>query len=755
MARPAPGLPGPGAGPGRRSQDPARGQDAPVPAPTSTSSPRSSAQSSSQQLSLSEHSLAQLNAANEKAMSVAARRAEKAQKEAERERRRDQAQRRRQQRQQQPREQQPRPPQRSKRYRLVPAADGDGLRKVSSGDEYEDVRRSKTKATKTRTRRKKDRVVSGPTLEKGGGGGGGGGDDGPGGYDGADANRSRGGRAHRRRPPADPAKGRMSRRKMIVVAVGLLALLLVVLIPVGVLVIGKKHGASVRSGSSSDGNLRGVSPSDIPAAAKGSMLDPFTWLDTTDYNVTYTNATVGDLPIMGLNSTWDDHRRANEHVPWLDEAWPYGQRPIRGVNVGGWLSLEPFITPSLFEGYDSKLGIIDEWTLTQHLGPAAAAQALEAHYAAFVTAQTFADIAAAGLDHVRIPFPYWAVTTYGGEPYVGQMAWRYLLRGLEWARAHGLRVNLDLHALPGSQNGWNHSGRQGAVGWLNGTEGAVNGQRALALHDRLSRFFAQARYARLVTIYGLVNEPKMSSLPLDTVMAWTGQAIALVQANGLRATLAVADGFLGLPHWHGLLASHANLVLDAHQYIIFNDGQLALPHAQKLDFACAGWSAQMLQSVDPATGFGPTLCGEWSQADTDCAPFLNDVHVGNRWTGSLTPLDPAAAAITHPVCAAAAAGAACSCDIPNAAPDPTTHLVPGYPPAYARWLRAFAEAQMLSFEHGWGWFYWTWDTERAVQWSWKKGVLAGILPPDPANRSFTCADGAAAAVAWDGLAEGY
>jgi glucan 1,3-beta-glucosidase len=41
---------------------------------------------------------------------------------------------------------------------------------------------------------------------------------------------------------------------------------------------------------------------------------------------------------------------------------------------------------------------------------------------------------------------------------------------------------------------------------------------------------------------------------------------------------------------------------------------------------------------------------------------------------------------------------------------------------------------MDSFERGWGWFYWTWDTEAAVQWSYKKGVAAGTLPPDPATR---------------------
>lgn len=29
----------------------------------------------------------------------------------------------------------------------------------------------------------------------------------------------------------------------------------------------------------------------------------------------------------------------------------------------------------------------------------------------------------------------------------------YILRVLQWARKYGIRVNLDLHTIPGSQNG--------------------------------------------------------------------------------------------------------------------------------------------------------------------------------------------------------------------------------------------------------------------------------------------------------------
>lgn len=414
---------------------------------------------------------------------------------------------------------------------------------------------------------------------------------------------------------------------------------------------------------------------------------------------------------MGLMSEWDDSKKANEFVPALDEEWSYGEMPIRGVNVGGWLSVEPFIAPSLFKEYKSNQGIVDEWTLTEQLGPMNAAKTLEKHYAKFITEKDFADIQDAGFDHVRIPYSYWAVTTYPGDPYVPKIAWRYLLRGIEYARKHGLRVNLDLHGLPGSQNGWNHSGRQGQIGWLNGTDGATNAQRSIDIHTQLSTFFAQDRYKNIITIYGLANEPKMTELSISAVVDWTTKAAAAVRKSGLQATLAFGDGFLGLTKWQGQLQGVQGLVLDAHQYTIFDPNLIVFSHQKKIEYACTGWTDQMEESQDTLTGFGPTLCGEWSQADTDCTPFLNNVGAGTRWEGTLQSSDRSVSVLT-PHCPTKSA--ACSCEQANAEPG-------DYSDEYKKWLLMNAQAQMTSFESAWGWFYWTWRTEGATQWDYRAG----------------------------------
>ncbi|KAH0064358.1 hypothetical protein KCU96_g19568, partial [Aureobasidium melanogenum] len=142
----------------------------------------------------------------------------------------------------------------------------------------------------------------------------------------------------------------------------IIIVILAIVIPVAVVLSNKNKSSatgaasatSTSSSSPANKNLDGISESDIPKEAQGTILDPFTWYDTTDFNVTYTAATVGGLSIMGLNETWDDSTKANDNVPALNETWEYGKMPIRGVNIGGWFSIEPVITPSLFSDFKTS-----------------------------------------------------------------------------------------------------------------------------------------------------------------------------------------------------------------------------------------------------------------------------------------------------------------------------------------------------------------------------------------------------------------
>ena len=78
-----------------------------------------------------------------------------------------------------------------------------------------------------------------------------------------------------------------------------------------------------------------------------------------------------------------------------------------------------------------SLKIIDEYTLSEYLGPTKAAFTLETHYYSFLTRDSFQEMQAAGLDHVRINFPYWIIENVNpSDPYVEKVGWRYLLRAI-------------------------------------------------------------------------------------------------------------------------------------------------------------------------------------------------------------------------------------------------------------------------------------------------------------------------------------
>jgi len=128
-------------------------------------------------------------------------------------------------------------------------------------------------------------------------------------------------------------------------------------------------------------------------------------------------------------------------------------RKVRGVNLGGWLVLERWMTPGLFEGVTGA----DETSFCVELGEAAR-ERLTRHWSTFITEEDLAWLAGIGISAVRIPVGHWIF----GPPYpyhekYGASQHPYVEGGLdvldsafEWAERHGLLVIVDLHAAPGS-----------------------------------------------------------------------------------------------------------------------------------------------------------------------------------------------------------------------------------------------------------------------------------------------------------------
>ena len=203
----------------------------------------------------------------------------------------------------------------------------------------------------------------------------------------------------------------------------------------------------------------------------------------------------------------------------------------RGVNLGGWLALEKWITPSVYAGVQAE----DEYTLCERLGKEKATDRLKRHRNAWVTADDFKWLHARGINAVRIPVGYGVAEE--NPPFITGM------ETLDWAfrtaKEHGIGVLLDLHGVPGSQNGMDHSGRQGKLLWHTSKDNIIyHSLRIVA--DLASRCKG---YDNLIG-FELLNEPRWD-VPLDIIKTFYQDAYHRVRKHipKERAAVVIHDAF--------------------------------------------------------------------------------------------------------------------------------------------------------------------------------------------------------------------
>jgi glucan 1,3-beta-glucosidase len=121
-------------------------------------------------------------------------------------------------------------------------------------------------------------------------------------------------------------------------------------------------------------------------------------------------------------------------------------RAFHGVNLSGWLTLEPWVTPELF----ADSGALDEPTLISSLGHARYAELIARHREGFMSQKDFIQIAARGFNSVRLPVPWYVFGHDGPEPgpYVGCI--EQVDDAFDWAEEVGLGVLVALAVSPGA-----------------------------------------------------------------------------------------------------------------------------------------------------------------------------------------------------------------------------------------------------------------------------------------------------------------
>jgi glucan 1,3-beta-glucosidase len=305
---------------------------------------------------------------------------------------------------------------------------------------------------------------------------------------------------------------------------------------------------------------------------------------------------------------------------------------IRGVNIGGWLVMERYITPYSYAVTDchqrgdfcwypgqvdapahgatklcnlteceAVLGPnvfgnqdypMDEWHLNAAFdNKTIGAEWLNYHFDNFLQKKDLEELKAAGITHVRVPLPHWILGNIDhryGEPWIAADRWKYFLRMCDWAREIGLEVWPNIHTAPGSQNGFDNSGVQNSVftcgGW---TDNNKNIQRTLDVIEEVALAIKEADILDVVTGFGLLNEPfgdcslfKYKMFLHDgqkIIRDILGDDIAIFMSDMFQANL-FNDGKWGL--------NSKNTFLDSHYYNVFSDKVRAFSPQQHIEHVC-------------------------------------------------------------------------------------------------------------------------------------------------------------------------
>ncbi|EDR06394.1 glycoside hydrolase family 5 protein [Laccaria bicolor S238N-H82] len=498
------------------------------------------------------------------------------------------------------------------------------------------------------------------------------------------------------------------------VLAAILIIVLVIVLSVYFTVVKKKDNVDASAGSSGGSPTgTGTAPKPTATGKAGNHVtggDGSTVTLANGTTFTYTNP-FGGFWVQDPSNPFNNNAQPNSWTPPLNTSWVWGQNRVYGVNLGGWLVLEPFISPSLYQRYPSA---VDEYTLSTLMAADTAnggLKQLEQHYDTFITEQDFAEIAGAGLNWVRLPIPFWAVETWPGEPYLAKTAWTYFLKAVQWARKYGLRIYLDLHTVPGSQNGYNHSGRGGKINFLEGNMGLANAQRTLYYIRVITEFISQPEYQDVIPIFGIVNEAVEQSIGINALTSFYLEAHDMIRNNitgkgaGHGPYIAIHDSFLPGTMWTGYLQGSDRILMDTHPYFSFT-GEA---NPQPLDVNGAQGQPGGQWPAEARQNFGVSVGGEFSGSPNDCGLFVLGV------TGTaLTP----------------------GCD--------TYDNWASYTAAMKAGVQNFIEAQ---FDALGDWFFWTWKIGasqvsgniEAPLWSYQLGYRNGWIPTDPRVAVGKCA----------------
>jgi aryl-phospho-beta-D-glucosidase BglC (GH1 family) len=188
--------------------------------------------------------------------------------------------------------------------------------------------------------------------------------------------------------------------------------------------------------------------------------------------------------------------------------------PLQGVNLGGWLVMEPWMCPADSGGLPDTYSIIQE--LDNRFGVATEQSMILDYQKSWITTTDLANIKNAGFNAVRVPV-WWG--NFYPIANVSNATFRSdAFTELDWlvnaAGAAGLYVIIDMHGVVGSQSTSDDTGQQNQNQyWTNTTD---QGNTAYMWWEIANHYKGNATVAG----YDLINEPTGTPSNSDVITAY-------------------------------------------------------------------------------------------------------------------------------------------------------------------------------------------------------------------------------------------
>lgn len=284
-------------------------------------------------------------------------------------------------------------------------------------------------------------------------------------------------------------------------------------------------------------------------------------------------------------------------------------------------------------------------------------------------------------------------------------AQKYLDQALNWARATGLQVWIDLHGVPRSQNGYDNSGQR-----LNKPFWTTSD--SVAATENIVKIIAQKYASQTDVVAGIevLNEPLMSALVggRGATQGYYQQAFNIVRNNG-QAPVIIHDGFANPSSWNGFLSGQgtSGAIIDHHEYQCFTPELLEMSPSEHVDYVSTN-AAKWAEGQDKFL-----IAGEWTAAMTDCAPALNGYGIGARYDGTYSKLNPDGSYTSSTYIGSCA----------------TINFIDEWSQQTKTDTTNYIKAQISVFEQkAQGWIFWNFKTEASAEWDLFRLLDAGVFP---------------------------